>query len=113
MEVTLRRTKITASVLKQMEHATDVELFNFKTLGYVNIIVSGRTYKKALMTNENTCKLFTLPFAIEVRGRTVYSKYNYNGSGHKLTGNEIEAINLKEQMLAVKKQALELGQIFY
>jgi len=49
MEVTLRKTKITASILKQMEHANEVELFNFKTLGYLNVIISGKTYKKALI----------------------------------------------------------------
>jgi hypothetical protein len=111
MEVTLRKTKITASILKQMEHATIEDIFYYKTIGYVNY--PNVSNKKAIMTNGINCKLITIPISMQVKGRFLYLTYSYPGSGNKETNSEIEAINLKEQMLAVKKQALELGQIFY
>jgi hypothetical protein len=113
MEVTLKKTKITASILKQMEHATIENIFNYKTIGYVNHKLSNVVNKKAILTNGIDYKLMTIPISIQVKGRYLGLTYTFTGTGYKETNSEIEAINLKEQMLIVVKQALELGQIFY
>jgi hypothetical protein len=109
MEVQLRKTKITASILKQMQVVTRKELFEFKTLGYF----VHNNQKRALMTNGTIYKLFTLPKSCMPKEKYLHANYGPGLSSQFETNNELESIQLQAYIETVKKQALEQGQIFY
>lgn len=113
MEVTLRKTKITASILKQMEHARKDELFAYAPIGWVMIVVGKKKMKKAILANGFNCKLFRIPSIVDVTNRNVVLKYSDGTNATKLENTEIEALRMADQIKEVSAIALQKGQIFY
>lgn len=113
MEVTLRKTKITASILKQMEPIKKDELFSYSPIGWVMIIIGKKKIKKAILSNGVNCKVFSIPLIVEVKNNYVVLKYNDGTSGNKLENTEMEALRMADQIKEVSTIALQKGQIFY
>jgi hypothetical protein len=116
MEVTLRKTKITASILKQMEHAKINHLWQYQVLGYFVKSEKGKTRKFALLKDANSesiCiwQLFHAGRVDDDKIKLVdeSGKFYY---GYDKTQN-LDLRKFADRIAEVKKQALELGQIFY
>jgi len=113
MEVQLRKTKITASILKQMQHANKDEIMTFKVLGYFIIMVNKKSFRQALLTDGTNYKLCVFVTSFEVHNRQLAIGI---GHGTASTYSDLDpsyAKLLGERFMDIKKQALELGQIFY
>lgn len=121
MEVTLRKTKITASILKQMEPANQDQILTYTVLGYFAIKTKQGTQYKVLLKDHGSpdYKLCLMPktFAVsnpDERGKSVL-KINCNpfiGTMYVDIDYDYAQL-LGEQFMFIKKKALSLGQIFY
>jgi hypothetical protein len=118
MEVTLRKTKITASILKQMEHAKINQIWQYDVLGYFVKTEKSKTRKYALLKDVNSEKIciFQLFHAGSIDDNRI-KLFDENGkfyySYDKTEKLDLDLRKFADRIAEVKKQALELGQIFY
>ncbi len=120
MEVTLRKTKITASILKQMQHANTEQIFTYKVLGYFVIQSKFGPSKRALLQSYDNedCKLCIMVDNYNVSVPNINGTCYLDVNGYKV-GTSYKnldptyARDLGERFIEIKNQANKLGQIFY
>lgn len=130
MEVILKRTKITSSILKQTVSAKEEDLKNtsFKVLGWCNYYINKHTFKYILLYNESTAELRRYLFFTELenayindyRGRHYYSPEKFqliikmpNFADRVHTFNtEKERDDFSHDLRVIKNRAEQAGQIY-
>lgn len=127
MEVLLRKTKITASTVKQSSTATESNLINLEVLGWCRLVSAKSNTDLIILYKDGNLKNYRMFDSLdktdnpEYRGRDNHyiaasyhvevKKSNYYDIGYKFTTKE-ERDNFYNRLLDVKKQSLEKGQIF-
>lgn len=130
MEVILKKTKITSSILKQTTNATENNLkdANFRVLGWCRYVVNKHTYKYILLYNENKQELVRYLFFSEIKevyvndykGRDYYSPEKFNIEVK--TPNFMDKVytfktqkerdDFAHDLRVIKNRAEEAGQIY-
>lgn len=120
MEVTLRKTKITASILKQMEIANEGQIFTYKVLGYFMIKTKTGMAPRVLLQNYDNedCKL-----CIVAKSYKTSKPDDANLCFLEIDGIKSIAIysdlfvdyakSLGDRFIEIARQANKAGQIFY
>lgn len=116
MEIVLKKTKVTASILKQMQYAKMNQVWTYDVLGYFIMFDKKKSKKMALLKDydSDTYCLLRIYHNGIVENNCV-KLYNEQGmlymSYDKLDSKYAQS--LKERFSEIKTKALSLGQIFY
>jgi hypothetical protein len=118
MEVLLKKTKITASILKQMQHAKINQLWQYQVLGYFVKNEKNKKRKYVLLKDTKTDEVCI--WQLFHAGRIYDEKimlFDESGRNYFTYDNSkvlnLDMRNFAERLKEIRVQALELGQIFY
>lgn len=117
MEVVLKRTKITKSIVSQLEFVPSHLLSNYKVLGYcvlpkTKIVLLYDEVRNKLAKTSYKTKIWVDPIS---SGPGAYAKYNISGSAHTQHlnfPNEEDAKSCVFLWKRIQNNAESLGQIF-